>query len=228
MVEAGKLDPAEKDGLQAHYTEFRAAIDAGAAVIEAWKPGADANEITPQVHRIADHVKHVYAVGSRDISALQYRLEKLAYAGKIDIEAHNDLQHDVCYDMGEGVYYCTIQNLHDDELGDAAEDWGDNTYSGGRTIMSLTGWEALCDSVPHNDAIEVYGDGVIGDFPEGMVCQITPVEDPRNRGYWHPAIEIDLTDLYQRSPWISFQDTDTEEQKGPAAISSSPSPSSAC
>ena len=108
-VEAGKLDPAEKDGLQAHYTEFRAAINAGAAAIEDGKPGPNANEITPQVHRIADHVKHVHAVGSRDISALQYRLEKLAYAGKIDIEAHNHLQCNVCYGMGEGVYYATTR-----------------------------------------------------------------------------------------------------------------------
>jgi hypothetical protein len=213
LVEVGKLDPAEKDGLQAHYTEFRAAIDAGAAAIEAWKPGANANEITPQVHRIADHVKHVYAVGSRDISALQYRLEKLAYAGKIDIEAHNDLQHDVCYDMGEGVYCCTIQNLHDEELGDKAEDWGDDHYADSRLIMikaHITGWEALCDSVPRNDAIEVYGDGVISAFPPGTICQIAPVE---SRRYWHNTIEIDLTDLYQQAPWVSFQKTVTEEQK---------------
>ena len=213
LVDAGKLDPAEKDGLQAHYTEFRAAIDAAVAVTGNWKPGANANEITPGVHRIADHVKHVCAVGSRDISALQYRLQKLAYAGKIDIEAHNDLQHDVCYDMGEGVYYATTQNLHDDDLGDMAEDWGDNTYADSRQIMIkayITDWEALCDSVPHNDAIMMYGDGVISDFPEGTICQIAPVE---SRRYWHNTIEINLADLYQRAPWISFQDTDTEEQK---------------
>ena len=208
LVESGKLDPAEGAGLLKHYTEFQDAIDAAAAVTGRWKPtGANPNEITPDVHRIADHAKHVYAVGSRDISALQYRLKKLAYAGKIDIQAHNHLQYDVCYGLGEGVYYAIAHNLHDQERWDSGFDWDGNTYSDGRQIMTtarIKGWEALCDSQPCNDAITMYGDGVMGDHPPGTVCQIAPVEESGTRwGYRHETIEIDLVDLCQRSPWVS-------------------------
>lgn len=206
LVKAGKLDPAEKAGLQEHCQEFQDAIDAAAAVTGSWKPtGVNPNEITSQVNLIADYAKHVYAVGSRDVSALQYRLRKLAYAGKIDIEAHNDLQHDVCYGLGEGVYAATTQKLHDHKNWDGSWDWDDNTYSDGRQIMikaRITDWEALCGSRPRNDAITMYGDGVINEHPEGMVCQIAPVEDPHSDwGYWHPPIEINLGDLLRHAPW---------------------------
>jgi hypothetical protein len=69
-----------------------------------------------------------------------------------------------------------------------------------------------CVGTPRNDGITMYGDGVINEHPPGVVCLITPVENPR-RGYWHPTIEIDLADLCRRFPWINFQKTDAEEQK---------------
>ena len=75
LCRAGKLDPAEKTALQEHYRPFQDAIEAASVVTVCCNAtGPDAQEITKEVHLIADHAKHVYAVGTRDIAALQYRL----------------------------------------------------------------------------------------------------------------------------------------------------------
>ena len=83
------------------------------------------------------------------------------------------------------------------------------------TKAHITDWEALRDSLARNDGIEVYGDGVISDFPEGTVCLIAPVEDlaPSDGVIGTTTIEINLADLCRRAPWINFQDTDAKEQK---------------
>ena len=121
LVDTGKLDLAEKINLLGHFAELNDALDAAVVVTAGWTPtDTDPDKLAPKVHRIADHAKHVYAIGARDISALQYRLQKLAYAEKIDIAAHNNLQHDVCYGMGDRLYTRTTSNLHDEEIPDSA------------------------------------------------------------------------------------------------------------
>ncbi|MCX5044643.1 hypothetical protein OG921_15850 [Aldersonia sp. NBC_00410] len=197
----GKL---HTSAMLAHLGELSSAIDAALAAAEDWRPGDDSKALTPELHRIADHAKHVYAVGARDISDLQYMLERLAYTGCIDIEAHNELQHTVCYDLGEAIYTATTSNLHDDELWDGGWDGDDDTYSDGRQVMSkvfVPDWGELFEPVLRRDEIKVYGDGVISAFPEGMVCQIAP-PNPQEDECWHPQVEISLATLLQR-PWTN-------------------------
>ena len=153
LASANKLDYTVSKELMDHFDEFRGAIRAAAEVTEKWTPAADSDDdtIRPEVYRIADHGKYVYAIGSRDISWMQHRLKQLAYAGRIDIEAHNELQHDLCYDIGEPIYSMTTSNLHDDALWDGGWDWDENRYSDGRQVMirtQITDWRELFDEVP--------------------------------------------------------------------------------
>ena len=136
---------------------------------------------------------------------MQYRLEQLAYAGRIDIEAHNELQDHLCYGIGEPIYLMMTSNLHDDALWDGGWDWDENTYSDGRQVMiraQVTDWRELFDEVPWNPAIKVYGDGVIIEHPAGVVCLIAPPDPGPEHECGHPVIEISLADL-MRQPWIN-------------------------
>ena len=140
LVEAGKLDPVEQAALLTQHSALQDAIDTAAEITGGWKSaGPDADKITPEVHRIADYAKFTYAVGSRDIVALVWRLAELADAGRLDIEAHNRLQHDLTYGMGEGIYHGTISALHDENVWDGGWDWDDNHYSDGRVVILRAG-----------------------------------------------------------------------------------------
>ena len=99
----------------------------------------------------------------------------------------------------------TTSNLHDDALWDGGWDWDDNTYSDGRQVTiraQITDWRELFDEVPWNQAIEVYGDGVINEHHEGVVCLIAPPDPGPGYECGHPVIEISLADL-MRQPWIN-------------------------
>src|SRR6478672_502741 len=63
LVEAGKLDAAEQTDLLTRYSALQDAIDTAADNTERWESaGPDANTITPEINRIADLAKYVYAV----------------------------------------------------------------------------------------------------------------------------------------------------------------------
>lgn len=209
LASARKLDHTVTRELMDHFDELRGAVKAAAEVTEKWSPASNPDDgtIPPEVHQIADHAKYVYAVGSRDISWMQHRLRQLAYASRIDIEAHNELQRDLCYDMGDPIYWMTTSNLHDEETWDGGWDWDENTYSDGRQVMiraQIPDWQQLFDEVPINYAIKVYGDGVINDHPAGTVCQIAPPVPQRKDDCGHPDIQISLADL-MRQPSINIR-----------------------
>lgn len=204
---ANKLDYTVTKQLLDHFDEFLGAIRAAADLTKKCSPASDLDEVTisPEVYQIADHAKYVYAIGSRDVAWMQYRLQQLAYTGRIDIEAHNELQHELCYGIGEPIYSMTTSNLHDDARWDGCWDWDDNTYSDGRQVMiraHFTDWRELFDEVPWNPAITVYGDGVINEHQEGVVCLIVPPEPRPEHEFWHPVIEISFADL-RRQPWTN-------------------------
>ena len=98
-------------------------------------------------------------------------------------------------------------NLHDHAIWDGGWDWDDNTYSDGRQVMiqvRIINWQTLFDEVERNPAIKCYGDGVINDHPEGVVCLITPPDPGPVHECGHPVIEISLTDLL-RQPWMNIR-----------------------
>jgi len=68
--------------------------------------------------------------------------------------------------------------------------------------VRIIDWQRLFDEVECNLAIKGYGDGVINDHPEGMVCLInSPVAgDAHECG--HPVMEISLDELKDR-PWVN-------------------------
>ena len=149
------------------------------------------------VHRLADHAKYVYAVGTRDIAALQYQLAELAGTGRIDHKEQNDLQWRHCLPMWETLYHGTTCAVRDDRTWDGAWDWSDNTYSDGRQVMAqvrVNNWQKLDCNWPYNEFL--CGDGPIQEHPRGSLCQIAPVIDPEDaKGdhlKYHPPVQIDL------------------------------------
>jgi len=59
------------------------------------KDGTDVAQrppVNPNVHDIADRAKHSYAVGTKMIAEMQYRLAELAGTGQLDREVSMDLQ----------------------------------------------------------------------------------------------------------------------------------------
>lgn len=206
LVDAGDLKPAERQSLSEHYRDLQTAVEA--AIVDAPKgdPGSRANEYwhdgiwnSRAINRFADHAKYVYAVGARDIAALQYRLAELAGTGRLDPAAHHGLQWNHCLPMWETLYSGTTCAVRDERTWDGAWDWYDNTYSDGRQVMAqarLKNWPELDRRWPYNEGMA--GDGPIQEHPWGSVCQIHPVTAPEKDGYWHPCIEIDLEDLIKR------------------------------
>lgn len=205
-VEAGKLDQGERICLLEHYGRLQEAVDAATADALNWEPASGIREFTDGrgyypdgVHRIADHAKYVYAVGTRDMATLQYRLSELAHTGRLDLEVHRDLQWKHCLPMWETLYRGTTSAVRDERTWDGGWQWSDNTYSDGRQVMTqirLKNWQELEYNWPCKEG--VCGDGPIQEHPRGSVCQITPVHDPESeQGHfqYHPAIEVEIEEL---------------------------------
>ena len=202
LVGDGVIDSSDRDVLMAHISTLGDAIGPAVEAVIKW---AGTGEITPEVHRIADHCKYVYAVGAREISMFQYRLARLAYDGKIAVEAHNELQNQVCDGIGEPISSQILSPLHDRELWDGHWGWDENVYSDGRhvtTKVHVTDWQELFDERPYDPAIERCDDGVIAEYPQGLIGRIAPVVDPdREKGRDLERIEISLAELIQQ-PWV--------------------------
>lgn len=206
LVAAKKLHPSEHQRLSGHYRDLTAAIEAAELDIPEGCPGERPNDFTEKgawhlrvVHRVADYAKYVYAVGTRDIAALQYRLAELGHTGRLKFESHEHLQGKHCLAMWETLYFGTLSALHDQHTWDGAWDWYDNTYSDGRQIMvqaRVKNWEELEQTWPYGHVM--CGDGAVAEHPRGSLCQISPVIDPNTEGYSHPWIEIDLEELIEQ------------------------------
>jgi hypothetical protein len=204
LADAGKLDRAAEVGLLEHYRDLENAVDDATALVLRWDAtDFDVYDITDDVHLIADHAKYVYAVGSRDIAALQYRLAELAHTGRLDFDVHKRLQWDHCLGIWETLYYGTTSAVRDERTWDGGWDWADNTYSDGRQVMAqvrVKNWYQLTCNWPYNG--EMCGDGPIQEHPRGSLCQIAPVIDPEDeRGdhfKYHPPVEIDLEELIEQ------------------------------
>jgi hypothetical protein len=200
LVDAGELAPSEGRSLQSHYQELVEAIDRAMAGTLRWNAsGVSPCVTTERVHVIADHAKHVFAVGNRDIAALQYRLADFAHTGQLAQAANERLQWDHCLKMWETLYGGTVFVVRDDRTWDGGWDWSDNTYSDGRQIMSqvrVNDWEAIERDWTCG---EIAGDGPWLEHPRGSICSIAPVEDPdKDHGRCHRPIEIDLEALAER------------------------------
>lgn len=206
LVAAGKLDRTEQQSLSEHYRDLQNAVEAAVLDAPESDPGTRANDYWDDgdwnrdaVHRFADHAKFVFAVGNRDIAALQYRLSELAHTGRLDLKEHEHLQWDHCTAMWETLYSGTTSAVRDKRTWDGAWDWYDNVYSDGRQVMvqaRMKNWLELERNWPYNEGMS--GDGPTLEHPRGSLCHIHPPVAPEGESYWHPWMELDLENLIEQ------------------------------
>jgi hypothetical protein len=89
--------------------------------------------INPDIYDIADRAKHGYAIGTRLLAHLQYRIADLAVTGRFDPGESIRLQR-VLADIWWALYLGTTYAVRDENT-DGTWDEADNTYSDGRTVM---------------------------------------------------------------------------------------------
>ncbi len=199
LAQTGRLAPRELTELMAHYEPLQVAVVSAAEHAARWDPAGSGDEESAFAHALADHAKYVYAVGSRDIAALQYRLPELAHTNHLDFELNERLQWGHCLKIWELLYHGTTCAVRDDRTWDGGWEWSDNTYSDGRQIMTqarIKNWQVLDRNWPYNS--KMCGDGAINEHPVGSICHIAPVHDPDHPFQYHAVVEIDLDGLLSR------------------------------
>jgi hypothetical protein len=130
--------------------------------------------INPDINHIADRAKHGYALGTRLLAAVQYRLATLAGTGRLDPGESMRLQH-VLYDIWFALYSGTTSAVREEDTNDDTWDEADNIYSDGRTVMTqirIESWEESDYSWEHNRFL--LGDGPVDEHPRGTICHISP------------------------------------------------------
>lgn len=141
LVATGQLDHDEGLGLSGHYRDLQDAVDTAMADAPKGDPGACENDYLDGgtwhrcvVNRFADHAKHVYAVGNRDIASLQYRVAELAHTGRLSFDAHERLQWEHCFRMWETLYFGTLSPLHGERT------WGRGSGTTTPTATDVRSW----------------------------------------------------------------------------------------
>jgi hypothetical protein len=138
--------------------------------------------INPAVNDIADRAKHGYALGTRLLASVQYRLATLALTGRLEPDESMRLQH-VLADIWSALYLGTTYAVRDEDTDDDTWDEADNTYSDGRTVMVQTRiepWEDSDFSCKHNRFL--CGDGAVNEHPRGTICHISPRQPTDEHG----------------------------------------------
>jgi hypothetical protein len=130
--------------------------------------------INPNVDDIADRAKHAFAVGTRLLADVQYRLGELAGTGRLDPDESMRLQ-EVLVGVWEELFFGTLSAVRHPEGDDY--DWEDNTYSDGRAVRTKIQIEPLEDSDlswEHNRF--TLGDGAVAEHLRAEICYIAPVK----------------------------------------------------
>jgi hypothetical protein len=132
------------------------------------------------VDDVTDLLKYVYATLSRAISELQYQLAELAGAGRLDLDANEDLQWNWCFPQWEFLYCNTINAVRNENNFDDLEcDAGDNVYASGRQVMTRVCIEPHETNENHWQFNKyLCGDGPIQEYPRGAIFHIA---EPRFR-----------------------------------------------
>jgi len=132
------------------------------------------------VDDVTDLLKFVYASLSRAIAELQYQLAELAGAGRLDLDANEDLQWNWCFSQWEFLDCNTINAVRDENNFDELEcDGGDNVYASGRQVMTRVYIEPHETNESHWQFNKyLCGDGPIQEYPRGAIFHIA---EPRFR-----------------------------------------------
>jgi hypothetical protein len=129
------------------------------------------------VNDLTDLIKYIYAMLSKAIAELQYRLAELAGTGKLDPEANlHELQFGWCLPAYEFLYSNTTAAVRrDHDTSDWDWDTFDNTYSNGLQVMSqirVEPEETADDQWEFNE--HLCGDGPVQDYRRRTVSHINP------------------------------------------------------
>ena len=134
---------------------------------------AERPAVNPNVDDIADRAKHGYAIGTKLLAAVQYRLAELAGTDKLDPDESMRLQENL-FRMHEELYLNSLSLLC--EICDGDVDWCD-TYSDGRRVVTNSCVDPEADrDRPHNRFL--LGDGAVYEFPLGFDYHINPTPLP--------------------------------------------------
>ena len=181
LAHDARLNPAEQVSLLTLCTAFQDAVFTAAQITGRWDPnGPDADQITPEVHRIADHAKYMYAIGSRDVVARNRSWRCWPIPARSTSRRTTSCST-TCATRWVKRCPSTRHPCTTRTPGMGRLELDDNTYSDGRAVViqaRITGWSELEGSWPRNEGVEVSGDGPINDFPLGSVCHINLPDDP--------------------------------------------------
>lgn len=128
--------------------------------------------VNPDVNYIADEAKHTFAVCTRKLADMQFRLAELAGTDQLDAEESMNLQ-DNLFEIWEELYRGTLFAVRDWTIDDCTADEAGNTYSDGRRVVTqvrVEPWEESDACWLHNPFL--LGDGAPDEFPLGTISFI--------------------------------------------------------
>jgi hypothetical protein len=127
----------------------------------------------PDIYDIADRVKHGYAIGTRLLAHLQYRIADLAVTGRFDPGESMRLQR-VLADIWWALYLGTTYAVRDENSDDDTWDEADNTYSDGRTVMVQIRIEPQEESDSKKPNSFLIYEGAVREHPRGTISYVSP------------------------------------------------------
>jgi hypothetical protein len=126
----------------------------------------------------ADRAKHGYAIGTRLLVHLHYRLADWAGTGRLDRSESMRLQR-VLADVWWALYSGTTYAVRDEDTDEDTWDDADNTYSDGRTVMVQIRVEPWDESDSNREPNSfLLREGAVMEHPRGTICHVSPRKPP--------------------------------------------------
>jgi hypothetical protein len=170
-IVAGASDSAKYQAAKFEQEARRAMNEWDAAHngLHARQPGYVATIVPPPINPdpqdVANEVKYGFAVLTKRIADMQYRLADLAGRGLMDPEQSMDLQRHLI-EMWQDLYRHTLVAVRDSSTSDIEWDEADNTRSDGVQIVVLTSVDPEADgNWEYNEFL--LGDGAVAECPRG-------------------------------------------------------------
>jgi hypothetical protein len=129
--------------------------------------------VNPNADDIADRAKHAFAIGTKAICDLAYRLAELAGTGRLDPNEAMPLQNRL-YEIWEELYGGTVYAVRDRDSDDSTWDEADNTYSDGRLVLTQVQIEPAETAESHWEHNGFLLDDVVRQHPRETICYIAP------------------------------------------------------
>lgn len=140
----------------------------------------DTPTVNPDPIKIADAAKHAYAVGTKEIADLAYRLAELAGTGQLNPNEAMRLQEGLRTVL-DALYAGTLCAVRDWETEDSTWDNADNTYSDGRQVLTQIQIEPAETADRHWEHNRFLLDDVVWQHPREMICYIARLHPDTER-----------------------------------------------